>query len=97
MIFFPAACTITGWFIGAEGTSPTCTLDIWIIGAGTSLPTVANSITAAAKPALATGNFISSTTMTGWTGLSVTAGSIGMVNVDAVSAATKIYGGLKIN
>ncbi len=65
----PAAGTITGWSITAVGgTSPTATFDVWAIAdGGTALPTVSNTITASAKPALATGNILRSTTLTGWT------------------------------
>tara|TARA_R110000868_G_scaffold96848_6_gene266367 strand:+ start:715 stop:2127 length:1413 start_codon:yes stop_codon:yes gene_type:complete len=83
------AGTITGWSIVAEGISPTCTIDIWKIASGTALPTVANTITASAKPALSTGNAVKSTTLTGWT-TAIAVDDILCVNVDACSAATKI-------
>ena len=85
----PYACTITGWSIVAEGTSPTCTIDVWKIAAGTSLPTVADTITATALPALSTGNVIRSSTLTGWT-TSIAAGDILAFNIDAVSNALTI-------
>jgi hypothetical protein len=85
----PAAGGINAWSIVAEGTSPTCTLDIWKIANGTALPTVANTITASAKPELTTGNAVKSTTLTGWT-TNFSLDDIFCVNVDACSAATKI-------
>jgi len=91
IVYFRAksAMTITGWSIVAEGTSPTCTLDIWKIATGTALPTVSDTITASAKPALASGNAVKSTTLTGWT-TAVSADDIFAIKVDACDAATKI-------
>lgn len=82
------AGTITEWSIIAEGTSPTATFDVWKIASGTALPTVANTIFGT-KPALATGNAITSTTMTGWT-TSFAANDMFCVNVDACANATKL-------
>jgi len=82
-----SAMTITGWSIIAEGTSPTCTIDIFKIATGTTLPT--SSICAAALPALATGNALKSTTLTGWT-TSIAADDMLAFKVTACSAATKI-------
>jgi hypothetical protein len=87
--------TIKLWSIVASGVSPTCTIDVWKIASGTALPTVANTITAAAKPQLTTGNAASSTTLTGWT-TSVAAGDIFAVKIDAVNAATFINFVMKI-
>lgn len=87
--------TITGWSISAVGSSPTCTIDVWKIGTGTALPTVANTITAAAKPALSTGNAVRSTNLTGWT-TSFSAGDIFGFNLDAVTVATKITFALEV-
>jgi hypothetical protein len=82
----PFAGTIIGWSIVANGASPTCTIDVWKIATGTSLPTVANTIMGT-KPALATGNAIKSTTLTGWT-TSVAVGDIFCINIDALAVAT---------
>lgn len=84
----PRSGTITGWSIVAEGTNPTCTIDVWKIASGTALPTVLNTIMGT-KPALATGNAIKSTTLTGWN-TSFTADDIFCVNIDACANATKI-------
>jgi hypothetical protein len=84
----PKAGTITEWSIVAEGTSPTATFDVWRIASGTALPTVANTIFGT-KPALATGNAIVSTTMTGWT-TSFNANDIFCINVDACANATEL-------
>lgn len=87
-ITIPYACTITGWSIQANGSSPTCTFDVWKISAGTALPTVANTIMGT-KPALSTGNVIQSTTMTGWT-TTINANDIIGFNLDSCANATRI-------
>lgn len=68
----PYSGTITEWDIVANA-SCTCTIDIW--KANNALPTVANTITASAKPALSAATTTSSTTLTGWT-TTVTAGDV---------------------
>ncbi len=84
----PTTGTISGWSIVADGTNPTCTIDVWKIASGTALPTVADTIMGT-KPALALGNAIKSTTLTGWT-TSFDADDIFCINIDACTAATKI-------
>jgi hypothetical protein len=78
-----SACTVAEWSILAVGG--TITFDIWRVNSGSSLPVDANSITAAAQPALSSGEATVSTTMTGWT-TSVAANSILGFNVDAATA-----------
>jgi len=90
----PFAGTIVGWSITAD--TGTCTFDIWKIATGTAVPTVANTITASAKPALATGTAIHSTTLTSWT-TAVAANDIFGFNLDAISGATKLTLVLQIN
>ena len=80
-------CTITSYSIIATGSSPTATVDIYKAPAGTVLPT--SSITAAAKPALATGNAVSSSTLTGWT-TAVSANDILAFHIDALANATTL-------
>lgn len=87
-ITIPYNCTITGWAITADGSSPTCTFDIWKIATGTALPTVSNTIMGT-KPALSTGNAKQSTTLTSWS-VAITAFDIIGFNLDAVAVATKI-------
>jgi len=81
----PYACTITGWSIIAD--AGTGTFDIWAIASGVALPTNANTITAAAEPALAIGNAIRSNAIPGWT-TAIAADDIVGVNVDAAAAMT---------
>lgn len=88
------AGTIAAWNITAD--TGTCTFDVWKVATGTAVPTVTNTITASAKPALATGTAIHSTGLSGWT-TSVTANDIFGFNLDSVSGATKLTLTLQIN
>ncbi len=81
----PFACTIAAWNIVAN--AGTATVDIWKVATGTAIPTNANSITASATPALATGTAIHSTTLTSWT-TSVAANDIIGIALEAVATAT---------
>jgi hypothetical protein len=81
----PYACTIQAWNITVD--AGTATVDLWKIATGTAVPTIANTITAAALPAISSGTAIHSTTLTGWT-TSVTANDILGVNLKVVSGAT---------
>lgn len=92
----PYSCTIAGWSIVAIGSSPTTTIDVWRVAAGTALPTVANTIMGT-KPALSSGNVVRSSTLTGWSPTTVTAGEIWAANLDAVSAATWIRFTIEVN
>lgn len=89
----PFAGTITAWNICAD--AGTCTIDIWKIASGTAVPTVANTITASALPALATGTAIHSTTLTGWT-TAVAANDIFAFQLKTVSGAKFISIDLQI-
>lgn len=91
----PYACTITGWSIVATGTSPTTTIDVWRVATGTSLPTVANTIMGT-KPALSTGNAVRSTTLTGWSPTTFSAGDILGFSIDALANATTLVFSLEI-
>lgn len=86
-ITVPYAGTITAWSITAD--AGTCTFDIWKIASGTAVPTVANTITAAAKPALSSGTAVRSTSLPGWT-TSVAANDLFGYYLDAVATATKL-------
>ena len=78
--------TIVGWRLVAD-QSTTTTVDIW--KANLAIPTVANTITAAAKPALTAAQLAGSTTLTGWT-TSVADGDVFILNVDSNNNATYI-------
>lgn len=60
----PYAGTISQWHIVANAAT-TCTIDIW--KANAALPTIANTITASAKPSLSAATTTSSSTLSGWT------------------------------
>ncbi len=80
----PYACTITGWSIVGD-VSGSCVFDVW---KSTGFPTVANTITASAKPTLTSSTATSSTTLTGWN-TTVNAGDIIGWNLDSVSTLTR--------
>jgi hypothetical protein len=77
----PYAGTISRWDIIANA-STTISIDIW--KANNALPTVANTITASAKPALSAATTGSSTTLTGWT-TSVSAGDVFGFKLESVT------------
>ena len=83
----PFSCTIAAWNIAVD--AGTATIDIWKIATGTAIPTVANTITAAAKPAIAANTAARSTTLTGWT-TAVAANDIIGLKLDAVATATYV-------
>ncbi len=77
----PYTGTIVSWSIIAS-VSCSCTLDVWKVNA--ALPTVANTITAAAKPSLSSSATSTSSTLTGWT-TAVAAGDVFGFNLDSVT------------
>jgi hypothetical protein len=85
-ITVPYGCTIEAWDMTVD--TGTATIDVWKIAGGTAIPTVANTITASALPAIASGTALHSTTLTAWT-TAVTANDIFGFNISAVSGATK--------
>lgn len=88
VIYFtvPFACVISAWNITVD--TGTATFDIWQIATGPAIPTIANTIVAAAPPAISTGTAIHSATLTGWTTTSAANDVYGVV-LSAVSGATK--------
>jgi hypothetical protein len=79
----PFAGTIVGWRLISD-VSTIATVDVW--KANGTIPTVANTITASAKPALSSATVASSTTLTGWS-TAVAVGDIFELNVDSNSAS----------
>jgi len=78
------AGTITGWYIHGNA-SGSIVFDIWKKAFATgSIPTVANTITASAKPTLTATFAATSSTLTGWTTTFV-AGDQFLINVDSVT------------
>lgn len=93
-ISLPVSGTITKWrllSIDAAGpaTVGSIVIDIWKDTYANYPPTVADTITAAAKPTLSAVNKNEDSTLTGWT-TSFSAGDILGFNVDSVSGLTKV-------
>jgi hypothetical protein len=90
----PYACTIVGWTITSVlDVTGSVVFDIW--KANAAIPTVANTITASAKPTLSSGVLASSATLTGWT-TSIAAGDVLAYNVDSISLLKKVTLGIKV-
>lgn len=86
-IHVPFACTITGIFLFADATG-SIVIDLWKDTYANYPPTVADTITASAKPTLSSASKATDTTLTGWT-TSVAAGDIIRVNVDSATTVTR--------
>jgi hypothetical protein len=82
----PYDATITQWRLLADQTG-SIVVDIW--QSGTYPPTVANSITASAKPTLSSQTNASNTTLTGWN-TTLTAGNTLRFNVDSASDVQRV-------
>lgn len=91
----PFNCTITGWTILAD-TSGSCVIDVWKDTYANHPPTIADVITASAKPTLTAATKATSTTLTGWT-TTVTAGDVLAFNVNSASTVTKVTLTLSVN
>lgn len=85
---FPVAGTITGVRLLADQTG-SVVFDIWKDTYANYPPTVADTITAAAKPTISASNKSEDTTLTGWT-TSVSAGDVFGFNIDSVSTITRV-------
>lgn len=91
----PFNATITGWTILAD-TSGSCVVDVWKDTYANYPPTIADVITASAKPTLTAATKATSTTLTGWT-TTITAGDVLAFNVNSASTVTRITVTLSIN
>jgi parallel beta-helix repeat protein len=80
--------TITKWRLMAD-TTGSIVVDIWKDTYANFVPTVADTITASAKPTLSSAQKNESSTLTGWT-TTVTEGDVIEVNVDSVATVTKV-------
>jgi hypothetical protein len=88
----PFACTITGVTLlstDAAATAGSIVVDIWKDTYANYPPTVADTITASAKPTLSSANKSEDTTLTGWT-TAITAGDVLGFNVDSVATVNRI-------
>lgn len=86
-VTIPFACTITGVTVLAN-TGGSLVIDIWKDTYANYPPTVADTITASAKPTLSTAMKYSDTTLTGWT-VAVAAGDTLRFNIDSVSTISR--------
>lgn len=84
----PFACTITAARLFAD-QSGSIVVDIWKDTYANYPPTVADTITASAKPTLSSATKSEDTTLTGWT-TSITAGNTLRFNVDSASTVTRV-------
>ncbi|TXG80173.1 MAG: hypothetical protein E6R13_08610 [Spirochaetes bacterium] len=92
-LIIPYGYTITGWSIIGDITG-SIVFDIW--KNNSAIPTIANTITASAKPTLSSQQFLSSTTLTGWTTSGLANDKI-IIKVDSVSALTKVTLTINLN
>ena len=84
----PFACTITAATLLAD-QSGSIVVDIWTDTNANYPPTVADSITAAAKPTLSATTKSTDSTLTGWT-KSIAVGDILRFNVDSATTIQRV-------
>ena len=85
----PKAGTISKATLITQGGAGSCVVDVWKAPYGSYPPTVANTITAAAKPTISSGVKYQDSTLTGWT-TSVSAGDVLAFRVDSSAILTYI-------
>ena len=90
----PFACTITQWTLLAD-QSGSVVVDIWKDTYANYPPTVADTITASAKPTISSSTKGQSSTLTGWT-TSVSAGDTIRFNIDSVTTIQRVTISLKV-
>ena len=90
----PYACTINSVTLLSD-VSGSIVVDIWKDTYANYPPTVADSITASAKPTLSSATKYEDATLTGWT-TSIAAGDILRFNVDSASTVTQVVVILKV-
>lgn len=83
----PYDCTITSYELTAD-QSGSIVIDLWVDTYGNFPPTVADTITASAKPTLSSAQKATDSTLTGWT-KTLTAGDYLLANVDSASTLEK--------
>ncbi|CAB4172862.1 hypothetical protein UFOVP1476_35 [uncultured Caudovirales phage] len=87
-LLIPYACTITAARLLAD-QSGSIVVDIWKDTYANFPPTVADTVTASAKPTLSSAQKYQDTTLTGWT-TSLAAGDYLRINVDSVTTVTRV-------
>lgn len=93
-ISIPYACTINSVTLLADQTG-SVVVDIWKDTYANYPPTVADTITASAKPTLSSASKSTDSTLTGWT-TSVNAGDVIGFNVDSAATITRLALTLKV-
>lgn len=97
-VVIPYDCTIiqaTVLSTDASATSGSIVFDVWKDTYANYPPTIADTITASAKPTLSSANKSQDSTLTGWT-VTVTAGDVLAFNVDSASTVTHVVLLLKV-
>lgn len=92
-LIIPYGYTITGWSIIGD-TTGSIVFDIW--KNNSTIPTITDTITASAKPTLSSQQFLSSTTLTGWTTSGLANDKI-IISVNSVSTLTKVTLTINLN
>lgn len=90
----PFACTIEAATLLADQTG-SIVIDIWKDTYANYPPTVADTITASAKPTLSSANKTQNTTLTGWT-TAINAGDTLRFNVDSATTVQRVTLSLKV-
>lgn len=88
-VMVPFACTITQVTLLADQVG-SIVLDIWKDTYANFPPTVADTITASAKPTISSGIKYQDATLTGWN-TGIVAGDILRFNVDSVATFTRVH------
>lgn len=84
-IYVPFGYDITSWAIILD-QSGSIVIDVWVDTLANHPPTVADTITASAKPTVTTAVQASSSSLTGWT-TSIASGRVVYFNVDSITTA----------
>jgi hypothetical protein len=84
----PFGCSIVDWTLLGD-TTGSIVIDLWKDTYANYPPTVADTITAAAKPTIASATKETNSTLTGWT-TACAAGDTIRINVDSVSSFTRV-------
>lgn len=88
-VIIPYGFTITSWTLVSD-IAGSMVIDLWKDTYANYPPTVADTITAAAKPTLTAVNKNTNSTLTGWTTTGLT-GDVVFFNVDSCTTITKAY------
>jgi hypothetical protein len=95
----PFACTITAATLlstDASATAGSCVIDVWKDTYANYPPTVADTITASAKPTLSSASKSTDSTLTGWT-TTVSAGDVLAFKVDSATTVTRVVLSLTVS